>query len=86
MASKDVGQEQQLDYVPTDGKEGVRYSWVYETLQGQDVEIQVVSSGYGRFTIDTPWYRAQVRTLDLLDTVVHFCLTMYGAGKLILVL
>ena len=84
MASKDVGQEQQLDYVPMNVNEEISYHWVYETFQGQDVEIQVVPSGYGRFTIDTPWYRAQVRTLDLLDTVVRFCQTMYGPGKLTL--
>jgi len=86
MASKDVGQEQQLDYGPLGTNGGNSYHWVYETLQGQDVEIQVVPSGYGRFTIDTPWYRAQVRTLDLLDTVVRFCQTMYGSGKLTLVI
>jgi hypothetical protein len=86
MASKDVGQEQQLDYMPTDGKEPIVYQWVYVTMQGQDVEIQVFPSGYGRFTIDTPWYRAQVRTLDLVDTVIRFCQAMYGAGKLTLVI
>ncbi len=87
MATKDVGHEpQQMRHSSKDETESEVYHWVYESLQGQDIEVQVTPTGHGLYTIDTPWYRAQIRTYDLLDTVVRFCLTMYGAGTLTVML
>ena len=87
MATKDVGHEpQQINQLPQDKIEGVTYHWVYVTQQGQDIDIQVTPAGHGLYTIDTPWYRAQIRTYDLIDTVVRFCQAMYGAGIITVVL
>jgi hypothetical protein len=87
MATKDVGHEpQQLSQLAQEGVERIVYHWVYVTQQGQDIDVQVTPAGQGLFTIDTPWYRAQVRTYDLLDTVVRFCQTMYGSGTLTVII
>ncbi len=59
------------------------YHWVYETPQGQDIDILVTPTGLGRYSIETPWYRAQMKTYDILDTAVRFCRATYGEGKLI---
>ncbi|MHA2405500.1 MAG: hypothetical protein ACXADB_03440 [Candidatus Hermodarchaeia archaeon] len=87
MAAKNLGHEsQQLGQISQDKSESDPYHWVYVTNQEQDIEVQVTPTGHGHFTIDTQWYRAQIRTYDLLDTVVRFCQTMYGLGTLIVVL
>ncbi|MFX1565434.1 MAG: hypothetical protein ACFFCH_05535 [Promethearchaeota archaeon] len=83
MATKDMGHEpQQITQFPQDEEEQVIYQWVYVTHQGQDIDVQVTPADQQLFTIDTPWYRAQVRTYDLLDSVVRFCQAMYGSGTL----
>lgn len=87
MATKDMIQKpQEMDKISQNQIEGITYHWVYVTLQGQDIDIQVTPAGHGYFTIDTPWYRAQIQTYDLLETVVRFCQKMYGAGTLTLIL
>lgn len=87
MATKDLGHEpQQLTQIPQDGKEQIVYNWVYATEKGNDIDVQVTVVGQELFTIDTPWYRAQVRTYDLLDTVVRFCQSMYGSGILTVII
>ena len=87
MAAKDLGHEsQQLGQISQNKSKSDTYHWVYVTKQEQDIEVQVTPSGHGHFTIDTPWYRAQIRTYNLLETVVRFCQTMYGPGTLTVVL
>ncbi len=87
MVAKDVGQNsQQIGLVPQERTEQCSYHWMYETAQDQDIEVQVTAVGQGLFTIDTLWYRTQVRTYDLLDTVVRFCQNMYGPGKLTIIM
>ena len=87
LATKDMIQKQQdADQIPQEQIEGITYHWVYVTLQGQDIEVQVTPAGHEYFTVETPWYRAQIQTYDLLETVVRFCQKMYGAGTLTLIL
>ena len=87
MATKDMRHEpQQVGQSAQEKTKINAYQWVYVTKQEQDIEVQVTPAGHGHFTIDTPWYRAQIRTYDLLETVVRFCLTMYGPGTLTVVL
>jgi hypothetical protein len=87
MAIKDVGQEsQQLDPISQEKSEECVYHWVYVTLQGRDIEVQVTPAGHGNYTVDTPWYRAQIRTYEIVETVVRFCQKMYGPGTLTVIL
>lgn len=87
MATKDLAQDrQQVNHIAQEGEDRPTYHWVYETPHGQDIDIQITLEGYCIYTIETPWYRAQVRTYDVIDTVVRFCQAMYGAGKLAVIL
>ena len=83
MSSKDLeGEPQPIRYLSQDGEEGQGYHWVYATRQGHDIDVHVIPTEHDLYTIATPWYQAQVRTYDLLDTVVRFCQGVYGAGIL----
>jgi hypothetical protein len=87
MSKKDSGQERKkLSYVAKEERGGTPYQLVYETAQGTDVEVQIIPAGSYLYTIETSWYRAQVRTYDLLDTIVRFCKSIYGEGTLTVVL
>jgi hypothetical protein len=58
------------------------YHWVYTTHQGHDIDVQVTPAEQHLYTLTTPWYHVQVRTYDLLETVVLICQSLYGAGTL----
>lgn len=75
-----------MSYIAKEERGGTTFQLVYETAQGTDVEVQVTPAGSHLYTIETPWYQAQVRTYDLLDTVVRFCKAIYGEGILTVVL
>lgn len=83
MTLKDMEREpHQIGHSSQKREEGDTDHWVYTTIQGHDIDVTVALEGYDHYTITTPWYRAQVRTYDLLDTVVQFCNALYGSGTL----